>query len=123
MKQKIRTILNDLENMRENLLSLSDDIWLDIDHNDSEALREGAEFKLAYNEKMADFGKVADDLSDLIQQFAGLDLEGEGKRGPGAPSAFFGQEEDPSGRSGLPGRTSGCRFASVVRILFGQRTT
>ena len=53
VKQKIRTILGDLESVRENLLSLSDDIWLDIAHKDSEALREGTEFKLAYNEKMA----------------------------------------------------------------------
>jgi hypothetical protein len=58
VKQKTRTISNDLESLRENLLSLSDNIWLDIDHNDSEALREGAEFKLAYNEKMAEFGKA-----------------------------------------------------------------
>ena len=77
VKRKIRTILSDLECVRENLLSLSDDIWLDIDHNDSEALREGTEFKLAYNEKMAEFGSVADDLSHLIHQFAGVDLEEE----------------------------------------------
>ena len=58
VKRKIRTILNDLESMRKNLLSLWDEIWLDIDHNDSEALWEGTEFKLAYNEKMDECGRA-----------------------------------------------------------------
>jgi hypothetical protein len=56
VKEKIRTILNELESVRENLLSLSDDIWLDIDHNDSKAVQEGADFKVASNENMAEFG-------------------------------------------------------------------
>lgn len=38
MTEKIRSILTDLERVRENLLALSDDIWLSIDHNDNEAL-------------------------------------------------------------------------------------
>ena len=50
--------MSDLERVRENLLSLSDDIRLGINHNDSEALLEGTEFKLAYNEKMAEFGSA-----------------------------------------------------------------
>ena len=52
-ENRTRHILQDLEAVRENLLALSDDIWLSIDHNDSEALEEGVQFKRAYNEKMA----------------------------------------------------------------------
>ena len=59
-KQRIRTILNELERVRENLLSLSDDIWLGSDHNDSKAVQEGADFKVACNEKMAEFGSGND---------------------------------------------------------------
>ena len=35
---RTRHIREDLEAVRENLLALSDDIWLSIDHNDPEAL-------------------------------------------------------------------------------------
>ena len=45
---RTRHILEDLEAVRENLLALSDDIWLSIDHND--ALVEGVQFKQAYNQ-------------------------------------------------------------------------
>lgn len=41
MTNPTREILEDLEAVRENLLALSDDIWLSIDHNDADALEEG----------------------------------------------------------------------------------
>jgi hypothetical protein len=52
VKTRIREILSDLDSVRENLLALSDDIWLSIDHNDRKALEEGVAFKRAYVEKM-----------------------------------------------------------------------
>lgn len=45
MTDRIRSILEQLEQTREDLLALSDDIWLSIDHNDSQALEEGVAFK------------------------------------------------------------------------------
>ena len=39
MTDRIRSILEQLEQTREDLLALSDDIWLSIDHNDRQALR------------------------------------------------------------------------------------
>jgi hypothetical protein len=63
--ERTRQILEDLEAVRENLLALSDDIWLSIDHNDPQALEEGVQFKRAYNEKMAAFDQVAVELSAL----------------------------------------------------------
>lgn len=72
---RTREILEDLEAVRENLLALSDDIWLSIDHNDPEALEQGVEFKRAYNEKAAAFDQVASELSGLIQQYTSVRLE------------------------------------------------
>ena len=53
MTNRIRSILQQLEQVREDLLALSDDIWLSIDHNDNQALQEGVAFKKEYNAKVA----------------------------------------------------------------------
>ena len=76
-----RLILEDLEAVRENLLGLSDDIWLSIDHNDPQALEEGVEFKRAYNAKAAAFDQVASELSALVQQYTSVRLEGAEQTG------------------------------------------
>jgi hypothetical protein len=81
VQDRVRRILGDLEAVRENLLGLSDDIWLSIEHNDPQALEEGVQFKRAYNEKMAEFNRLATDLSVLIQQFTSVRLESEEKTG------------------------------------------
>jgi hypothetical protein len=72
---RTRQILDDLEAVRENLLALSDDIWLAIDHNDPQSLEEGVQFKRAYNEKCAAFDCVASELSALVQQYTSVRLE------------------------------------------------
>jgi len=61
--------------VRENLLALSDDIWLSIEHNDPQALDAGVEFKRAYNAKAAAFDVVASELSALVQQYTSVSLE------------------------------------------------
>lgn len=71
---RTRLILEDLEAVRENLLALSDDIWLSIDHNDDQALEDGVEFKRAYNSKVAAFDSVASELSELVQQYTQVRL-------------------------------------------------
>lgn len=71
-EQRIRTILEDLENVRENLLALSDDIWLSIDHNDNDAMEEGVRFKQQYNDRMDAFARVAEELSVMVQQFTNI---------------------------------------------------
>jgi len=75
MTERIRGILEQLEQVREDLLALSDDIWLSIDHNDSTALDEGVAFKKAYNAKMAAFDQLAGELSTLVQQFTAISLD------------------------------------------------
>jgi hypothetical protein len=76
-------ILEDLEVVRENLLALSDDIWLSIDHNDTQAMDQGVQFKRAYNEKSRAFDNVAAELSALIQQYTSVPLESEERSGEG----------------------------------------
>ena len=81
MNQRIRTILEDLEAVRENLLALSDDIWLSIDHNDPDALDRGYEFKRSYNSKVAEFDTLASDISEHVQQFTAIRLESNEETG------------------------------------------
>jgi len=72
---RTRVILEDLEDVRGNLLELSEDFWTSIDHNDAEALEAGVEFNRAYNAKVAAFDIVAGELSQLIQQYTSVRLE------------------------------------------------
>ena len=78
---KTRQILEDLEAVRENLLALSDDIWLSIDHNDPQALDAGVEFKRAYNTRATAFDQVASELSALVQQYTSVRLEQDEETG------------------------------------------
>lgn len=75
MTNRIRSILEQLEQTREDLLALSDDIWLSIDHNDGDALDAGVEFKRRYNAKMAEFDTLASELSGLVQEFTAIKLD------------------------------------------------
>lgn len=69
MESRIRSILGNLAGVQEDLVALSDDIWLNIDHNDSEAVKRGAEFKLSYNRAIQRFNEAAAELNRLIQSF------------------------------------------------------
>jgi hypothetical protein len=69
MHQRIRSILANLEAVGEDLLALSDDIWLNIDHNDSRAVQKGAEFKVAFNEAVAEFNRSSSRISQLVEDF------------------------------------------------------
>lgn len=75
MTDRIRSILQQLEQVREDLLALSDDIWLSIDHNDNQALVEGVAFKKEYNVKVAAFDQLAGELSALVQRFTAVKLD------------------------------------------------
>ena len=69
MRQRIQNILANLEAVGEDLLAFSDDIWLNIDHNDSMAVERGAEFKIAFNEAVSEFTRVAGRLSHQVEDF------------------------------------------------------
>lgn len=76
-KRRTLEILQDLEAVRENLLGLSDEIWLSIDHNDQEALSEGVAFKQHFNAKAAEFDRSATELSELIQGYTTIRLDAD----------------------------------------------
>ena len=63
-EKTISSILKDLTSVHENLLSLSNDIWNSIDHNNSEKLEEGYQFKKEFNRLLDDFEKNKNDISD-----------------------------------------------------------
>jgi len=69
MRERIQSIPTNLEAVGEDLLALSDDIWLNIDHNDNDAVAKGAEFKIAFNKNVGEFQKVAARLSTLVEDF------------------------------------------------------
>lgn len=77
MNNRVREILTDLERVRENLLALSDDIWLSIDHNNAEELEDGIEFKRAYNQCMNQFDLIATEISERLQTFTGVRVEND----------------------------------------------
>lgn len=82
----IRDILQDLERTRENMLALSDDIWLSIDHNDPDSLKEGVAFKEEYNSRMTAFDRLSKEISELVQQYTQVQLE--------APEAEVAEESE-----------------------------
>ena len=75
MRERIRSILTNLESVKEDLLTLSDDIWLSIDHNDSQAVKRGAEFKVSYNDCMQAFAAAAARLSQIVEGFTEVSID------------------------------------------------
>jgi hypothetical protein len=74
MQNRIKNILSNLKNVQEDLLALSDDLWLEIDHNDNEAIKNSVAFKADFNECNASFTQSANKLSDLIQNYTNTTL-------------------------------------------------
>lgn len=74
MKERIKKILSNLKNVQEDLLALSDDLWLEIDHNDNEAIDNGVLFKSEFNKNNKKFSDTANSLSELIQNHTNTPL-------------------------------------------------
>ena len=91
MEDRVKRILTNLETVRQNLLELSDDIWLSIDHNDSQALEEGVQFKRTYNEKLEEFDRLVTDLSGLVQGFTSVRIDDAAEPQPVARSGVESQ--------------------------------
>ncbi len=77
MTQPIRNILRDFDNIRENLLAFSDDVWLNINHNDTKSMKEGIAFKEKLNVQLDAFGKLSDEITRLVQEYTQVQTEGE----------------------------------------------
>jgi hypothetical protein len=74
MKERIKSILSNIKNVQEDLLELSDDLWLEIDHNDNEAIANRVRFKSEFNENHRRFSDAANSLSELIQNHTNTPL-------------------------------------------------
>lgn len=74
MRNRIKNILSNLKNVQEDLLALSDDLWLEIDHNDNDSIKKGVAFKAAFNECNTSFTQSANKLSELIQSYTNIAL-------------------------------------------------
>lgn len=76
-RERISQILSGLERTNENLLDLSDDIWLNIDHNDSDELEAGVAFKQEYNAAMTDFAQAAERIQQMITDYTSVAADDE----------------------------------------------
>jgi len=77
MTQPIRNILRDLDNIRENLMTFSDDVWLSINHNDTTAMKTGMAFKEKLNAQLDAFTKLSIAITHLVQDYTKVQTEGE----------------------------------------------
>jgi len=74
MKKKIKKILSNLKSVEEDLLALSDDLWLEINHNDNDSIKKGVTFKSDFNQRNSQFITSANALSELIQNYTNTPL-------------------------------------------------
>jgi len=72
---KAQQLQETLDRLNEDLLSLSDEIWLNIDHNDTEAMREGVAFKEKYNDKLEAFARLSQEMADFFSDVQRFDVE------------------------------------------------
>jgi hypothetical protein len=75
--KRVRSILRNLEHVREDLMELSEGIWKSIDHDDTPVMMKGVDLKAQYNKKRTDFDRLAGELSALVQSLTCVNVEGE----------------------------------------------
>lgn len=73
--QLTTNILQDLQNVQENLLGLSDNIWLEVDHNNNESFDEFVAFKRNYNNLMQEFSMLSNKIASAISQYADINVD------------------------------------------------
>ncbi len=69
MQERIENVIRSLQDVSEDLCAVSDDIWLSIDHNDSEAVSNGAKFKLNFNRASEDYSIIANKIGEILEAF------------------------------------------------------
>jgi hypothetical protein len=72
---KIKDILDTLNALQEDLLSLPDDMLLGIDPRDNESLKAGTQFLTAFNESVSQFAEIASSIETSIKQHFGINPE------------------------------------------------
>ena len=75
MQNKIKEILDTLNNLQENLLSLPDDMLLSIDPRDNESLEQGTQFIKAYNNSLSQFTESSARIAQMVKAHFGINPE------------------------------------------------
>lgn len=74
-KDKIRDILDMIDTLQEQLLSLPDDMLLSIDPRDNESLEQGLKFIKSYNENLNQFTSSSTKLAEQVKAYLGINPE------------------------------------------------
>ncbi len=75
MNMQVKGLLDQLEELREQLLAFADDVFHSIDHRNPDQLAQGVEFIKTYNDRLAAFDQLAAQLSGMIQQYTHVRVE------------------------------------------------
>ena len=73
--EKINRILTSLANTQEDMLALKDYIWQNLDHSSVEEVQTAASFQVKYLELLDQFALNSQEISALISQFTGVEVE------------------------------------------------
>ena len=73
--EKINRILANLSSTQEDMLALKDYIWLNLDHSSVEEVQTAASFLVKYLELLDQFAQNSQEISALISQFTGVQIE------------------------------------------------
>jgi hypothetical protein len=74
-QNKIKQILDTLNNLQENLLSLPEDMLLSIDPRDNESLDQGTQFIKAYNDSLSQFTESSARIAQMVKAHFGINPE------------------------------------------------
>lgn len=74
-KDKIKDILDMIDTLQEQLLSLPDDMLLIIDPRDNESLEQGLKFIKSYNENLNHFTTSSSKLAEQVKTHLGINPE------------------------------------------------
>lgn len=74
-KDKIKDILDRIDTLQEQLLSLPDDMLLSIDPRDNESLEQGLMFIKTYNENLNQFTLSSTKLAEQVKTYLGINPE------------------------------------------------
>ncbi len=73
----LENISQEIEDLREQLLSLDEEIWGSVEHRDTKALRVFLPFKEKINERIKTFQQAANDLLETIAELPKIQLPSE----------------------------------------------
>jgi hypothetical protein len=73
LQDRIDAIIADLGDSNDQLLAVLDDLWLEIDHTDSESIRTGSQRMIGVIEAAKNYQSLCDDLTRRLREFAPKD--------------------------------------------------